>query len=97
VAGVKQGLAGVQRVLDTGNWHAYLGAVLSEPLKKYRAVQASSDAFVEVPTMGLPDRLVRQGSRSLQKGKEAQVVAVWDCPSPEAQMGPQSIASGTPQ
>ncbi len=68
-------------MLDNANWHEYLTAVLHEPLSKYGHVQASSDAFAEVPTMGLPDRLVRQGERSLSRGKGAQVffrpVVLW--------------------
>ncbi len=81
VAGLKHGLASVQGVLDKANWHEYLTAVLHEPLSKYGHVQACSDAFAEVPTMGLPDRLVRQGERSLSRGKGAQVffkpVVLW--------------------
>ena len=73
VAGLKQGLAGVQGMLDQSHWHEYLRAVLHEPLQRYGHVQQSSDSFMEVPTMGLPDRLIRQGSKCLSKGKEAQV------------------------
>ena len=73
VAGLRQGVADVQGMLDTKRWHEYLGAVLQEPLRRYSHVQESSDSFVEVPTMGLPDRLIRRGSKCLSKGKETQV------------------------
>ena len=63
----------MQDTLDTKQWHEYLRAVLQEPLGRYSQVQDSSDSFVEVPTMGLPDRLIRQGSKCLSKGKETQV------------------------
>ena len=73
VSVLKQGLVGVQGALDKSHWHEYLQAVLREPLQRYGHVQQFSDSFMEVPTMGLPDRLIRQGSKCLSKGKEAQV------------------------
>lgn len=73
VAGLRQGVADVQSSLDTRQWYEYLRAVLQEPLRRYSHVQQSSDSFVEVPTMGLPDRLIRRGSKCLSKGKDTQV------------------------
>lgn len=73
VAGLRQGVADVQGTLEAKQWHEYLRAVLQEPLRRYRRVQESSDSFVEVPTMGLPDRLIRRGSKCLSKGKDTQV------------------------
>ena len=63
----------MQALLEQDSWHDFLRAVLQDPLHQYRHVQTSSNLFMEVPTMGLPDRLVKQGSRALSKGKEAQV------------------------
>ena len=88
VAGLKQGLANVQGVLDSANWHDYLTAVLHESLGKYGQVQGSSDSFAEVSTLGLPDRLVREGQRALSRGKGAQVAGCYallsSCPQWQA-------------
>lgn len=73
VAGLRQGLTNVQSTLNKRQWHEYLHQVLQEPLQRYSLVQQSSDAFMEVPTLGLPDTLIRRGSKCLSKGKETQV------------------------
>ena len=79
VAGLRNGLSGMQALLDQDDWHAYLRAVLQHPLQQYKHVQSSSNAFMEVSTIGLPDRLIRQGSKALSKGKQAQVCFRLDC------------------
>ena len=73
MADLREGLAQVQGALDKDNWHEYISAVLQGPLEKYGQVQAASDAFAEVPMTGLPDRLVREGGKSLSRGRQAQV------------------------
>lgn len=73
VAGLRNGLSGMQALLDQDDWHTYLRAVLQEPLQQFKHVQTASNAFAEVSSMGLPDRLVRQGSTAASKGKQAQV------------------------
>lgn len=73
VTGLRSGLSSMQALLDQDDWHSYLAAVLQDPLQQYKHVQASSNAFMEVSTIGLPDRLIRQGSKALSKGKQAQV------------------------
>lgn len=73
VASLKQGLTNVQSTLNKRQWHEYLRAVLQEPLQRYSQVQQSSDSFMEVPSLGLPDRLIRRGSKCLSQGKQTQV------------------------
>ena len=73
VAGLRNGLSGMQALLDQDDWHTYLRAMLQEPLQQFKHVQTASNAFAEVSSMGLPDRLVRQGSTAASKGKQAQV------------------------
>lgn len=63
----------MQALLEASKWDTYLTAVLQEPLQHYKHVQTASNAFMEVSTIGLPDRLIRQGSKALSKGKQAQV------------------------